>query len=149
MFESGEVGDRGPERDIHIEREREKYPQIQVSCEASAGVKGYTCWCPGASLCRLSVSLFLSSWTCRSLSTPPPSLHLPDPGQFCPAMHGHLWEFIPDASCSLHPLFFPSLFSICHTNHPNPQPPTHPALHLHVFTICPVNHVYFLSIFSC
>lgn len=82
--------------DAHMEGEGENYAQIQVSCEASAGVEGYTCQRPGASLCRLSASLFLSSWTCRSFTTP----HLTDPGQLCPAMRGHLWEFIPDASCS-------------------------------------------------
>lgn len=79
--------------DAHMEGENS--PQIQVSCEASAGVEGYTCQRPGASLCRLSASLFLSSWTCRSSTTP----HHTDPGQLCPAMRGHLWEFIPDASC--------------------------------------------------
>lgn len=82
--------------DARMEGEGENDPQIQVSCEASAGVEGYTCQRPGASLCRLSASLFLSSWTCRSFTTP----HLTDPGQLCPAMRGHLWEFIPDAFCS-------------------------------------------------
>lgn len=93
--------DRGRER--HRHRHGEKYPEIQVSCEASDGVEGYTCQCPGTSLsfslCRFSVQLDM-----QETLNPPPSLHLPDPGQFSPAMHGHLWEFIPDASCSLHPL---------------------------------------------
>lgn len=91
------------------------------------------------SLCRLSVSLFLSSWTCRSLSTSPnPACTSPDPGQFSPAMRGHLWEFIPDASCSLHPLLSPPSFSFCHSTHTTP--------HLHVFllTTCPINHLHFL-----
>lgn len=101
----------GREREQKRDIDRENYPEIQVSCEASAGVQGYTCQRPGPlslSRCLLSVSLFLSSWTLN----PPPSLHLPDPGHFSPAMHGHLWEFIPDASCSLHPLLplSPSLF---------------------------------------
>lgn len=75
------------------------------------------------------VFLFQSSWMWKSLTaTPPPPLPpparlpsssplqthpsthpLPDPGQFSPAMRGHLWEFIPDASCSLRPLFSLSL----------------------------------------
>ena len=92
---------------------REKYPRIQVSCEASAGVEGYTCRRPGASLSLssfcLSFSVQLDMWEPHN---PPPSLRLPDPGQFCQAMRGHLWEFIPDASCSLNPLLFLHLSSL-------------------------------------
>lgn len=66
----------GGESEGERHRYREKYPEIQVSCEVSAGVEGYTCQRPGASLsrtlCHLSVSLLLSSWTCMSLSTPHP-----------------------------------------------------------------------------
>lgn len=84
-----------------------------------------------------------SSWTCRSLLTllhqtappkPQPRLVPPDPGQFCPAMRGHLWEFIPDASCSLHPPLSVTPSSL-------PHPPPHlQALHLHVFTLRPIMH---------
>lgn len=119
---------------VHMEGEGEKYPQIQVSCEASAGVEGYTCQRPGASLCRLSVSLFLSSWTCRSFTTP----HLSDPGQLCPAMRGHLWEFIPDASCSPCAL----ISSIFVTAGP------YQAKHLHVFTLSLINHLWIIYIFK-
>lgn len=79
---------------------RENFSEIQVSCVASAGVEGYTCQRSGA-----SPSFFLSSWTCRASQLPhPPSLHLPDPGQFSSTMRGHPWEFIPDASCFMHSL---------------------------------------------
>lgn len=104
----------------------------------------------GLSLSSFCLSLSVQLDVQKPLNPPPPSLYLPDPGQFCPAMHGHLWEFIPDASCSLHPLVFPSLFSICHTDHPNPHPPTHPTLHMYMFLLfSTVNHLYFLSIFPC
>lgn len=58
------------------------------------------------------------------LQTHPSTHPLPDPGQFSPAMRGHLWEFIPDASCSLRPLFSLSLslYSISVTP-PSPPPP--------------------------
>lgn len=75
------------------------------------------------SLCHLclSFSVQLDMWEPHN---PPPSLRLPDPGQFCQAMRGHLWEFIPDASCSLNPLLFLHLssLSLYHT-----RPPSNPA----------------------
>lgn len=84
-----------------------------------------------------------SSWTCRSLLTllhqtaphpkPQPRLVLPDSGQFCPAMRGHLWEFIPDASCSLHP--------------PLSVTPRPPPSHTHTHLQTPLLHVS-LCIFS-
>lgn len=61
--------------------------------------------------------------------------HLPDPGQLCPAMRGHLWEFIPDASCSLR-----ALFSICHSR-------PSPAQYLHVFAFSLINHLWILFIY--
>lgn len=52
------------------------------------------------------------------LQTHPSTHPLPDPGQFSPAMRGHLWEFIPDASCSLRPLFSLSLSILYLSLHP-------------------------------
>lgn len=86
-----------------------------------------------------------SSWTCRSLLTllhqtappkPQPRLVLPDPGQFCPAMRGHLWEFIPDASCSLHPPLSVT---------PSASHPTHTQTH----TFKPCIYMSLLSVSLC
>ena len=63
---------------------RKNYPEIQVSCVASAGVEGYTCQRSGASP---SLSLSLSSWTCRS--SPPPTQ--PPPHRSRPVQPSHAW----------------------------------------------------------
>lgn len=131
--------DRGRERARERHRHGEKYPEIQVSCEASAGVEGYTCQRPGASLarslplslCRLSVSLFLSSWTCRSLSTPNPtssSRIQASSAQPCVVISGNSFRMLP-VHC-IHSFFYLSL---------------HPHLYVFLFTICPINHLYLLK----
>lgn len=117
------------------ERELERKIQREISRDPGQ-LRGLS-WSGGLHLSQprgLCLSLFLY-FVFRSLSLsvqldvqeplkPPPNLHLPDPGQFSPAMRGHLWEFIPDASCSLHSLSFSLLPHLSLLPHNPPCPPT-------------------------
>lgn len=114
-------GERERERDIDAERNIQRSrsavrPQLEWRA-TPVGARGPLSLPPSSFCLSLSVQLDV-----QEPLNPPPSLHLPDPGQFSPAMRGHLWEFIPDASCSLHPLLFLSLSSLSLSVTPPPQP---------------------------
>lgn len=117
-------GEKKRARETH--RHGEKYPEIQVSCEASAGVEGYTCQRPGASrsfslalsfplssFC-LSLSLLLSSWTCGASLPPSPPLPFTHPAsriqassaQPCVAISGNSFRMLP-VHCIHSSLSFP------------------------------------------
>lgn len=126
--------ERGQEGDIDIEGNIQR-SRSAVRPQLEWRATPVSAWGPlSLSLFSLPV-VFLSLSFCPagraerppppSSSPPPPSLHLPDPGQFSPAMRGHLWEFIPDASCSLNPLRSLSPPTICHSS---PCLPLYPPL---------------------
>lgn len=135
------IGGRESERERH--RRREKYPEIQVSCEASAGVEGYTCRRPGASLSPSVVFLSLSFRPAGRAGASQPPTQPPPPGSR-PVQPSHAWPSLGiHSGCFLFIASTPlslSLFSlsICHST------PTTSHLHVFLFTFCPINQLYFL-----
>lgn len=125
-----------------VYRQRGKYPQIQVSCEASAGEEGYTCRRPGA-LSAVFLSLPLCPAGRAGASQPPhpasTSQIQASSAQPCVAISGNSFRMLP-----VH-WFHSSSSSLPFSLSVTPSPPL--TLHLHTLAICPMNLLYFLFFF--
>lgn len=115
--------------------EREEYLHIQVSCEASAGVEGYTCQRPGA----LPFFFFPPFYPAGRMGASQPSNPTyPSPPRSRPVLSSHAWPSLGiHSGCFLFIASTPLSLSLLYLSH---QAPSNPSL------LSLMKHLYFVKL---